>query len=263
MAIPKIIHYCWFGGKDFPQTEQSCIATWKKILPDYKLMLWNEENTILEIPFVKFAFENKQWAYVSDYVRLKCLYDYGGVYLDTDMYVVRSFNSFMDEICFFGSESSSRISCGIIGAEKHNEFIKKCLEYYENLNDFGLDDFKMPITKIVTQIFREYYNYNEGFSNTVRKDGVTIYRPEFFYPIPYNEYKRPLDRNYEEYSKENTFAIHLWSGSWQKINEFQLLTNKKYFKAILNILKKAHKKDVFKKKYLKKLLKAYKLSRHS
>ncbi len=261
MAIPKIIHYCWFGDNSLPPLEQKCLNTWKNTLVEYDYMLWSEENSLLEIPFVKFAYENKKWAYVSDYVRLKSLYDYGGIYLDTDMYVIKNFDPLLVETCFFGSESVSRISCGIIGAEKHDPFIRKCLDYYEGLDNIDLDHFKTPITKIITRIFREYFHYENDFSSVLRKEGVTIFSPDFFYPIPYNEFKTPLNKKFGTYAKTNTYAIHLWSGSWQSVSEFQLLANRKYFKAFQVILKKMTNKDIYKKKYIKKIFKAYKISR--
>lgn len=261
MAIPKIIHYCWFGENALPHLEQKCLDTWTSKLEEYNFMLWNEENSLLEIPFVKFAYENRKWAYVSDYVRLKSLYDYGGIYLDTDMRVVKNLDPFLSETCFFGAESSTRISCGIIGAEKHNPFIKKCLEYYENIENIDLGHFKIPITKIITRVFREYFHYQNDFSNVLRKEGVTIFSSDFFYPIPYNEFKKPIHKEFETYAEKNTYAIHLWSGSWQSVNEFQFIANGKYFKALQVILKKINSKNIYKKKYLKKMIKAYKISK--
>ena len=94
VSIPKIIHYCWFGEKDMPDLVKKCIKSWKKILPDYEFKLWNEENfDINSTKWTKVAYKNKKYAFVSDYVRLCALLEFGGIYLDTDIRVKNSFNN--------------------------------------------------------------------------------------------------------------------------------------------------------------------------
>ena len=96
--MEKKIHYCWFGGKKLPRTVKECIRTWKKILPDYEIIEWNEQNFDINIcPFVKQAYENKKWAFVSDYARLYALYENGGIYLDTDVELIKPLDKLIEE----------------------------------------------------------------------------------------------------------------------------------------------------------------------
>lgn len=118
MSIPKLIHYCWFGNKKKPQLVEDCISSWKKYLPDYEIIEWNEKNTDLKHTFLKKTYKLKKWAFVADFVRLKVLYEFGGIYLDTDMLMLKSLDSFLDDKCFFGAENETFISAGIIGVIK-------------------------------------------------------------------------------------------------------------------------------------------------
>ena len=94
MSVPKIIHYCWFGPKEIPEMEQKCIASWKKVLPDYKIMFWNEQNfDVNSVPYVREAYEKGKYAFVSDYVRMYALYNYGGVYFFIRLSHIRHTNN--------------------------------------------------------------------------------------------------------------------------------------------------------------------------
>ena len=105
MEIPKVIHYCWFGRGEMPDKEKMCIKTWKKYFPKYELRLWNEDNfDYKQCSFAKQAYENKKYAFVSDYARAKLLYEYGGVYLDTDVQVLKPFPVSVAENGFMGFE---------------------------------------------------------------------------------------------------------------------------------------------------------------
>src|SRR5690606_8141901 len=98
--LPKKIHYCWFGKKPIPKILKYCIDSWKTQLPDYQFFLWNEGNTAFDCEFINKAYDDKNWAFVSDYVRLKVVYEYGGIYLDTDMLLLKSLDNFLDNECF-------------------------------------------------------------------------------------------------------------------------------------------------------------------
>lgn len=130
--IPKIIHYCWFGGNPKPQLVLDCIESWKKYCPDYEIREWNEGNfDIHSAKYVEEAYEAKKWAFVSDYVRLYALNNYGGVYLDTDMELLKSIDCFLNDEAFIGYETKDSIATGIIGSVKHHRFLSDMLEYYE------------------------------------------------------------------------------------------------------------------------------------
>ena len=135
MSVPKIIHYCWFGPKEIPEMEQKCIASWKKVLPDYKIMFWNEQNfDVNSVPYVREAYEKGKYAFVSDYVRMYALYNYGGVYFDTDVEVLKPLDKFLEDKAFIGFENRTMIGTGIIGAEKHSALFEEMLNYYSNHN---------------------------------------------------------------------------------------------------------------------------------
>ena len=136
----KIIHYCWFGPKPLSKLAKRCMQSWKKFLPDYDLMLWNEENfDFNQNKFVKEAYENKKWAFVADYARLKALSNYGGIYLDTDMEIIKDISCVLKDECFLGVEDSGLINAAVIGSKKcHNEFIDKLIAQYDNIKNLTL-----------------------------------------------------------------------------------------------------------------------------
>lgn len=130
--IPKIIHYCWFGGKPIPEDLQRCIESWN-MLEDYTIMRWDESNcTFDENVFIKKAFNEKQYAFISDYYRLRALYEYGGIYLDTDVKVFKSFDSLLHHPVFFNFIFDCSVGTAVIGAQKGSPFIKAILDMYEN-----------------------------------------------------------------------------------------------------------------------------------
>lgn len=256
--IPKVIHYCWFGNNRKSLMIRKCLETWKKYLSDYKFILWNEKNFKSENKFYHFALENKNWAFVSDYVRLKVLYDHGGIYLDTDMYFIKPLSpGFLNKSSFFGAENKNLISCGIIGAIPQNGFLKLCLSYYDDFEFQKKKAFKEPITKSITRLFRENYHYSKYFDSELHFDDISIFPVNYFYPYPFNINKR-LDKNFIKYATEDTIAIHLWNGSWHKLNEFQYIRRRQYLKATVLIFKNVQPdKDYFLKLYksLKKSIK--------
>ena len=121
----KKIHYCWFGGKKLPKDVKKCIATWKKMLPDYEIIEWNEEKfDVNSVPFVKQAYDNKKWAFVSDYVRTYALYEQGGLYLDTDVKILKNVEDIIDKNLVFGYEDSGYFGTAVIATNiKNNPYI--------------------------------------------------------------------------------------------------------------------------------------------
>ena len=114
MSIPKIIHYCWFGGKPLPNTAIKCIRSWKKHCPDYEIHCWNEKNFDINVcPYVKEAYEEKAWAFVSDYARLWIIYNYGGIYLDTDVELLKNIDNLLKYDVFMGFENKQYVNTGV------------------------------------------------------------------------------------------------------------------------------------------------------
>ncbi len=139
--IPKIIHYCWLSGDEFPSLIAKCIATWKEKLPDYEFMLWDTERFPLESnDWVRQAFETKKYAFAADYIRLHAVHTYGGIYLDTDIEVIKSFNPLLHLPYFIGSEGGGIIEAGVFGAEKGSKWIHDCLGHYKERSFIKKDD---------------------------------------------------------------------------------------------------------------------------
>ena len=153
--IPKIIHYCWFGGKPKPKEVLQYIETWKKHLPEFKIMEWNENNFSYEkFKFSYEAYKVKKYAYVSDVCRLHALYNYGGLYFDTDIEVVGPFDKYLNLSSFVGFEVAGLLGTGILGAEKNAKWIKIFLDQYnkrEFVSKYGVMNL-VPNTKILTEL---------------------------------------------------------------------------------------------------------------
>lgn len=203
--IPKVIHYCWFGGKEKPEIVKKCIKSWKKELTDYEIIEWNEKNFDIEVnDYVREAYRRKKYAFVSDYVRVEKLYNYGGIYLDTDVEVFRNFNQFLNESSFWGFEEKNFIGTSTIGAEKGNSVIGEFLKFYEN-RSFN------QVTNVVTitEILKKHGITMDG--NYQKTGDITVYPQEYFSPYDYINY----------YSKktERSVAIHYFHKSWLSSGE--------------------------------------------
>lgn len=207
--IPKKIHYCWFGKKEKPNIVKKCIESWKEKLKDYEIIEWNEENfDINSNEFVRQAYQCGKFAFVSDYVRVYALYNYGGIYLDTDVEVYKEFSDgILNNESFWGFEEREFIATSTIGSCKENILIKKFLDSYENKSFFKEDGSIDDLTNvaIVSDIMKQLGVKLDGSYQTI--EGVaTIYPQEYFSPYDYINC----------YSKEtqNTYTIHHYYKSW-------------------------------------------------
>jgi len=155
--IPKIIHYCWFGKGKMPELALQCIESWKKYLPDYQLRLWNEDTyDITSHPYVLEAYQAKKYAFVTDYIRLYALYHFGGVYMDTDVEVIRNLDELLYLPGFSGFESEKDVPTGILACESHNPWAKEQLAYYRDRH-FNRPEGKPDLTsnvEIISTIMR-------------------------------------------------------------------------------------------------------------
>lgn len=154
--IPKVIHLCWLSGDPYPAKISRCLSTWEKYLPDYEVMLWDSKRFDLESSiWVKQAFEKKKYAFAADYIRFYALYNYGGIYLDSDVEVLKSFDDLLDLPYFMGAEKAQTPEAAIIGAEKGCDWIKACLDYYKDrpfINDDGSLNIKTVPDIMISQI---------------------------------------------------------------------------------------------------------------
>ena len=203
--IPKIIHYCWFGDKPIPNNLMKCIDSWKSNLPDYEFIKWDEKNFNIDSTlWTKQAYEHKKYAFVSDFVRLKALVEYGGIYLDTDVEVVKSFNNFLELDSFGGFETINTITTGVIGAKKGNPILKEFLDTYCKgfVSESGSLNNDSNVLKF-TQILLEHgLILNNQYQNV---DGFHVFPKTYFCPLDVWHYK--------DITKD-TYAIHYFEGSW-------------------------------------------------
>jgi len=208
--IPQIIHYCWFGNTPKSDEIIRCIESWKKFMPNWKILEWNEQNfDINKYTYTQEAYKLKKWAFVSDIARLDILYQYGGIYLDIDVEFIKSLPEYFLEcsgIC--GFEYTNTIAPGLIlGVEKGNEFIKKILDSYINehfyINKRGW--YKTINTRITEQFEMDGLKKNNQLQII---DGFHIYPSEYF--CGYNTDIR------EPEITENTICWHHYLGSWSK-----------------------------------------------
>lgn len=210
--IPKVIHYCWFGRGKKPKLLKKCIKSWKKFLPDYEIIEWNEDNFNINTNiYVKQAYKSKKYAFVADYARLYALYNYGGIYLDTDLEILKSLDDFLVYDAFVGFEEKNFCSCGVIGSKKKNIIIKSCLDIYENMEFINKDGTlnQKTIPSILTETC---LNYGLKLENREQDINVMhIFPKTYFYPLNYDSVNTDFT--------ENTYAIHHFAGSWLPIEE--------------------------------------------
>ena len=209
--MEKIIHYCWFGPKKPGKLEKKCIESWKKYLPDYKIMKWSEENVDLEeCEFIKKAYAQKKWAFVADYARSKALYEYGGIYFDTDMEVLRNLDEFTDKGLVLGLEDSKRPNAAIvICPAKHNKYMKKLTDMYKKMKfnpQSPGDLFEISIPVQLEKVLKPLgLKLGSNKIQTINNE-VTIYPREYFYPYSYDMQDNVFT--------DKTATIHHFSGSW-------------------------------------------------
>lgn len=199
--IPKVIHYVWVGGGDKPRDIQSCINSWKRKLPDFKFMEWNEHNfPIMKFPFAKRAFEEKQWAFVSDVIRIAVMYEYGGIYLDCDVKIIKDLSPFLNESVFIGFEDDFHPSTAVFGAEPKHQLFKDIMNFYNSVDLGTRVDFQRFVnTTIFSELLISNFNCQPNGKEQILETGIHIYPSSFFC-----------------YPSSHSIAVHVFLGSWLK-----------------------------------------------
>ena len=250
MAIPKIIHYCWFGKNKIPKDIIWAIESWKKAMPDYEIILWNESNfNIDSLQWVKEAYYSKKYAFVTDYVRLYAVYNKGGLYLDTDIYILKPFDSFLEYDYFTSLEYDTKtkifenvtnsdlndiqsipyitFQSGLFGGIAGHPYLKDCLKWYEE-RKFKLSNGKYHLKPIASEIYPAIaQKYGFRYINQQQKLNNNM----MILPSKYFSQGKNINITKE------TYAVHWWEGSWR--------SNKNWIKKIKsnNTIRKIFRKE--------------------
>ena len=226
--IPKVIHYCWFGGNPIPELAQQCIASWKKYLPDYQIKEWNESNFDLNCcDYVKEAYQAKKWAFVSDYARFWILYNYGGLYFDTDVEIIKDMSDIIAQGAFIGCETIDKCASGLganpglglganpglglganpglgLGANPGLGLYKEILDFYSSIH-FTTEVGHIPTVVDYTTSILQKHGW-AGTNEISKVSEITIYPPEYF--CPYNFATGVMNIT------DHTVSIHHYAATW-------------------------------------------------
>lgn len=205
--IPKKIHYCWFGNGEKPKLVKKCIESWKKYCPDFEIIEWNENNyNVYSTPYTKYCYVNKKWAFLSDYVRLDVIAQYGGVYFDTDVEVVRDFEKLLEFEAFYGFEDDENVNTGQgFGACKMSPTVLAMKQKYDVLKPSKNGDY--PYIKCPQMNTEALLDFEIILNGQIQVLGNAI--------VLSSDYMNPYDDATGKLHKtDNTFSIHWYSKSW-------------------------------------------------
>lgn len=211
IQIPKVIHYCWFGRQKIPEQYRKWMESWKRYCPDYEIVEWNEDNyDVHKNRYVDQAYSVGKWAFVSDYARIDIIREYGGVYLDTDVELVKGLDELLKNDAFCGFESCNYVAFGLgFGAKRSHELLQEIQEYYDNIRfilaDGSLNQINCPV--IQTEVLRKHGLVCNGDFQVV--NGMTIYPPIVLCGM--SPYSFQIEENLKD-----TYAIHHFAASWME-----------------------------------------------
>lgn len=208
--IPKLIHYCWFGGSHLPELAEKCISSWKKYCPEYEIKEWNEDNFDLNCcDYVREAYDSKKWAFVTDYVRLYAMVSEGGIYMDTDVEIVSSLDPYLDNAAFSGFQTETEIPTGIMACEKGFPLFYELLHDYDNRH-FKVGEGEYDTSTNVDAITKSCLVKGLKLNNQEQiVEGFHLYPRDVFCAKNY--------RTGVVEQTENTVSIHHFSGSWMPV----------------------------------------------
>lgn len=206
--IPKIVHYCWFGGKEKPEQVKKCIASWHKYLQDYQIIEWNEKNfDINQYQYAKDAYVAKKYAFVSDVARVQALLKYGGIYFDTDVEVLKNFDDILDARCLLGFEEGNYIATSMMATVPNYPLFNDFLQLYKVMSFYDSDGRIIEGTNVtkITKLLEEYGLVRDN-SYQELKEGIKVYPKEYFSPYVYT---------YGVYQiTDNSYCVHHFFVSW-------------------------------------------------
>lgn len=227
--IPRIIHFCWFGGNEKPKDVISYIETWKNNCKNFEFIEWNENNfDINSNTYVKEAYSAKKWAFITDYVRLWAIYNFGGVYMDTDVEVLKPLDDFLLNPAFSGFESNNTIPTGIMAGEKGNKWFQLQLSYYYDKH-FIMEDGTYDLTTnvaTITSITKK--NYDIYLNNSYQDIGDIVFYPSEYF-CPKNNTNGVLRIT------DNSYTIHHFNGSWATKNHKKFANTRRFLCRVFGI----------------------------
>lgn len=225
--IPRVIHYCWFGNNEKSELIKKCIESWKHYAPDFEIKEWNETNTELsEYIYAEQAYNNKRYAFVSDVVRFDVLYKYGGIYLDTDVELIKPIDKYINNNLFLGYDQKGLIASGLImGCEAGQPIVKKIMDYYKH-TPFLLSNGRPNMTTVVTIVSDILMEQKIILNGKYYQDGqITLYPSELFDPFDYENDKMNLT--------EKTVSIHHYASSWKSDKDMKIYAIGRIIKKIV------------------------------
>ena len=240
--IQKKINYCWFGGNSKPTSVMKCIKSWQKYCPDYEIIEWNEKNFDIHCnQYVEEAYNAKKWSFVTDYARLWIIYNYGGIYFDTDVEVIKNIDEFLQYSAFLGLEDDIHVATGLgFGAEKKNAIVKIMMDGYKNIHfvsDTGKLDL-MPCPERNTLAISQYLKNAKIINGIKYIEHAAIFPKEYFCPL---DYETKIMRK-----TTHTYTIHWFDASWKEesekiLHEYNVKKNKyckRFGEKIGNVIEK-------------------------
>lgn len=212
--IPKVLHLCWISGDEYPPLVERCLLSWKEVLPDYEIIVWDAARiNSIDSPWITDAISAKMYAFAADYVRLYALYNYGGIYLDSDVEVLKCFDPLLENRSFIGLETSLDVEAAVIGSVPGVAWLKSCLEYYADRRfSIGQERFDTkPLPLIIQEILCSEYGVKIGAldePHNCSELSLIVYPPSYF--SPKNRFTGALNIT------RDTYCIHHLEGKWVK-----------------------------------------------
>jgi mannosyltransferase OCH1-like enzyme len=218
--IPKIIHYCRFGGTPLQKGDLECINSWKIFHSDFKFMLWDESNFDLKNDYLEDLYEMKKWACYTEYVRYYALKKYGGIYFDTDIVLIKDLSELLSNDFFIGFETATTVGVSAIGSIANHPLLDELLHYYDT---YKKGDKLLWSIYVTGPVLSKYKKVEDIGTPLEFQPKCFIYPPEYFYPMPY-ENADELDKY--KYVTKNSYTLHLWNASW--VDEWSLFWAGRY-----------------------------------